>query len=93
MTKKSDGHYRPAGASKRWLHLALGLFLLWAFIFVLGPMLQKIPDVGTLSKYINESGIDAGALYYTEVKEVGESEQAIRDTLRFYLPQKQPGKP
>ena len=88
MAKKADGHSRPSGELKRWLHLAFGLFLLWAFIFILGPMLQKIPAVATLSNYIKESGVDAGALYYTEVEEVGESDQAIRNTLRFYLPQK-----
>jgi len=89
MAKKTAGHPQPSGAVKRWMHFALGLFLLWAFIFVLGPMLQKIPVIGTLGTYIKESGIDAGALYYTEVKEVGESDQAIRNIMRFYLPQQQ----
>jgi hypothetical protein len=81
MAKKTDGHSRPAGAIRRWLHFAFCLLLLWTFIFVLGPMLQqKIPA--------KESGIDAGAIYYTEVEEVGESDLAIRNTFRFYLPKK-----
>jgi hypothetical protein len=52
-------------------------------------MLQKIPSVGILSTYISESGIDASAVYYTEVEEVGESDQAIRNTFRFYLNRKE----
>jgi hypothetical protein len=89
MAKKTDGHSRPAGAIRRWLHFAFCLLLLWTFIFVLGPMLQqKIPAIGILGNYIEESGIDAGAIYYTEVEEVGESDLAIRNTFRFYLPKK-----
>lgn len=86
MTKKTDGHSQLSGDAKKWLHLAFGLFLLWAFIFLLAPMLQqKITSLGILSSYINESGIPAGALYYTEVDEVGESDQAIRNTFRFFI--------
>lgn len=70
---------------KRWLHLGIWLLCLWLFIFVLAPMMQQIPAINTLSRYITESGIDAGALYYTEVDEVGESDLAVRNTLRFYL--------
>ena len=85
MAKKVEGQPRPSGVVKRWMHLALWLLLLWAFIFVVGPIAQKIPAVGILANYIKESGIDAGAIYYTEVDEVGESDQAIRNTLRFYM--------
>jgi hypothetical protein len=89
LTKKADGHSRPSGDIKRWLHLAIWLALLWVFIFGLGPMIQKkIPALGILGSYIKESGIDAGAIYYTEVEEVGESDLAIRNTFRFYLPKK-----
>ena len=88
IVKKADGHSSLSGVIKRWLHLAIWLALLWAFIFVLGPMMQKIPAIGILGNYIKESGIDAGAIYYTEVEEVGESDLAIRNTFRFYLPKK-----
>jgi len=67
------------------MHLIIWLLGIWLFIFVLAPWMQKIPAVGTLSRYIKDSGIDAGALYYTEVDEVGESDLAVRNTFRFYL--------
>jgi hypothetical protein len=70
---------------KRWIHLLLWLVCLWLFIFVLAPWMQQIPVVNKLSSYIKESDIDAGALYYTEVDEVGESDLAVRNTFRFYL--------
>lgn len=86
MVKKADDYSSPSGVIKRWLHLAMWLAFIWIFVFILGPMMQKIPAVGILGNYIKESGIDAGAIYYTEVEEVGESDQAIRNTFRFYLP-------
>lgn len=79
----------PAKALKGWIHLIIWLLCIWGFMFLLAPMIQKmVPAVNTLSHYITESGIDAGAIYYTEVEEVGEADQGIRNTFRFYLPQK-----
>lgn len=87
LANKANAHPPPFVGIKKWLHLAFWLLIIWTFIFVLGPIMQKIPAVGTLSRYITANGIDAGALYYTEVEEVGESDQAVRNTLRFFLPQ------
>ena len=85
MAPKNKAYSQPPHVLKRWLHLGIWLLCLWLFIFVLAPLMQQIPAVNTLSRYIKESGIDAGALYYTEVDEVGESDLAVRNTLRFYL--------
>lgn len=79
---------------RRWLTLFAWIFLLYVFVFLFAPWLQRHNrTMERLGAYIRESGIDAGALYYTEVGEVGEADLAVRDTLRFYLPaQKGEGK-
>jgi len=85
MAPKNNEFLRAPDRLKRWTHLGFWLLCLWLFIFVIAPWMQQIPAVNTLSLYIKESGIDAGALYYTEVDEVGESDMTVRNTLRFYL--------
>ena len=73
--------------AKGWLALLSWILLLWTFAFVFAPWLQtKSTSIQTLSTYIDESGIDAGAIYYTEVEEVGEADLMIRDTFRFHIP-------
>lgn len=72
----------------RWFGLLVCLLVLWGFMFVFAPWLQsQSKAVQTLATYITENDIDAGAVYYTEVEEVGEADLMIRDTFRFYLPQ------
>ncbi len=69
-----------------WLKLLFWVCCILFFIYGLAPWMQsKSQNIQTLSTYINESGIDAGAIYYTEVEEVGEADLMIRDTFRFYL--------
>lgn len=88
LVKKAVGrNERPAGPrERRWGLLLLWVFLVWSFIYVLCPLLQRNNStIRQLSTYIEESGIDAGAIYYTEVEEVGDADLAIRNTFRFYL--------
>lgn len=86
-TKPAVGTGRPQGRkSNGWARLLAWLLLIWAFAFVFAPWLQNhSAAVRTLADYIDSSGIDASAIYYTEVDEVGEADLMIRDTFRFYL--------
>lgn len=87
LFNKTAGPQGSAPLIRKWGGFFLCMFLLWFFMFVFAPWLAKNNEyVGTLGKYIRESGIDAGAVYYTEVEEVGDADQMIRDTFRFYLP-------
>ncbi len=75
---------------KAWCKLGGWVLALWFFAYVFAPWLQsQSTSVRTLSDYISSSGIDAGAIYYTEVEEVGDADLMIRDTFRFFLPQNQ----
>ncbi|MBU3948417.1 MAG: hypothetical protein KJ826_09385 [Proteobacteria bacterium] len=64
------------------------LFLVWAFIFVVAPCIEKLPAVQPIAKFIETRGIDVGALYYTEVEEASVAELNMHNTIN-YTPQKQ----
>jgi len=74
------GRPAPPAGVRPWLGLALGLALLVFFIFVAAPWINKLPMVRPLAEYIEKTGMDAGALYYTEVEETGEAEMHMRET-------------
>jgi hypothetical protein len=81
---------RPSGlpeALKRWGALLLGLFVIWLFVFVLAPRVAEHDAVRPLVQFVEESGIDAGALYYTETKETGDAENYLRNSF-LYPPNK-----
>ena len=61
----------------------MGLLALLLFMFVFVPWVQQFPMVRPLVVFIEESGIDASALFYTEVEETGDAESAMRDTMRY----------
>ncbi len=86
ITEETAGRQRPAGPLRRWGAFAGWVFLIWFFIFAAAPwLIRQVPAIKVLANYIEESGIDAGAIYYTEVEEVGEADLAVRNTFRFYL--------
>jgi hypothetical protein len=75
MTRaRSPGH----GPFYRWFSFFLGLGLIGLVIFGLLPELQRIPAVGPGAQIIIDSGIEAGAFYYTDVAKVPEAESFIR---------------
>lgn len=78
-----DGRQRPSGILRRWSALLLGIVLVWLFMFVIAPWIQKSPSVKPLADFIEESGIDASALFYTEVEEASEAELYMRSTLKY----------
>ena len=75
--------YNLAGLLRKWATLLAGLAVVWAFIFVIAPQLQKNELVRPLAEYVRESGIEASALYYTGVKETGEAEIYLRDAFAY----------
>jgi len=76
-----DGPRRPSGTLLRWGALAAWMALIWLFVFVVAPAVRDTPSVKPMADYIRERGIDASALYYTEVEETGEAEAYLRDAL------------
>jgi len=80
-----DRRTRPYEKAKRWAHFFLAMMLVWIFMFVVAPLLEKIPAVKPMVDFIEETGIDATALFYTEVEEFGDAETHMRNTMD-YLP-------
>ena len=80
-----DRRTRPYEKAKRWARFFLALMLVWIFMFVVAPLLEKTPAVKPLVDFIEETGIDATALFYTEVEESGDAETHMRNTMD-YLP-------
>lgn len=77
-----------ASSCRGWLKLIMWSSLVWLFVFVFAPWLQgKSASLGTMAEYVRKSGIDASAIYYTEVEEVADADLMIRDTFRFFLDQ------
>jgi hypothetical protein len=77
----------PARLVKRWAAFIVCLTVVWAFVFVIAPALQKVPLVGSLTAYIEQSGINASALYYTGVEETAEAEMYLHNA-EVYAPAK-----
>jgi hypothetical protein len=67
----------------RWARLFLCVLLIWAFMFIVAPWVEKMPAVAPIICFIDENYIDAGALYYTEIEEFFEAEIHMENTMNF----------
>ena len=78
-THRTSVRPRPLSA---WARLLLGLAVLWAIVFRLGPWLQGYAPIAQLHDFIEEREIDATALFYTDSDEFGDVALTIHNTLR-----------
>jgi hypothetical protein len=62
---------------RRWTALAICVLIVWALMFLVAPMLQRLPAINALTSYIDDSGINASALYYTGLDETAEAEMYL----------------
>lgn len=83
---REGGLARPPGASlKRWLALVVAVLCMAGFAFLGLPALERLPGLGPAVKAVRESGIEAGAFFYTDVDKVREAELHVRHS-RDYAP-------
>jgi len=66
-----------------WLKLILGFALIWALIFVGGSLAQLLPGARHMARVIDERGLRATAVYYTDFEEPAEGSERIRDSLDY----------
>ena len=64
---------------RRWAAFFACLLVLWAGMFIVAPMAQRLSVVGSLARHIEESGINASALFYTGVDETAEAEMYLHN--------------
>jgi hypothetical protein len=76
----ADAWPNPSGLLRRWAALLACVLAVWAFMFVLAPMLQRVPAINALTSYIDDSGINASALYYTGLDETAEAEMYLHES-------------
>ncbi|HSM88871.1 MAG TPA: hypothetical protein VLT56_02515 [Desulfobacterales bacterium] len=57
--------------------------LIWALIFGAGSLAQLLPGAKRMAEVIDERGLRATAIYYTDFEEPAEGSESIRDSLDF----------
>lgn len=85
MTKTNGGGLMEnQSLGRRLAALALVAALVWGFMFVIGPRLVKsVGAFRTLAAFVNESGIETGEFYYTDVEIVGHADHSARSTMEY----------
>ena len=81
--KAGSGPKRFLPMARRWARLFLCIFIIWAFMFIAAPWVEKTPAVAPIICFIDENYIDASALYYTEIEEFFEAEIHMENTMNF----------
>lgn len=70
--------------AKQWLYLSLWIAGTWAFLFVFTPFLLEHNDAaGKMSAFIEDTGIDTGQFYYSDLEECAEAELGTRSTFEY----------
>ena len=83
-----DSNGRTLPMLRKWVALMTWLVAVWAFVFLLAPWLQQhAAPLQTLGNFVRDTGIEASALYYTEVAETSEAELVLRSTFEYSLNQ------
>lgn len=77
------GSQNPPGRLKSWFKLCIGIAALWFLTYVVGPFVDNLPWIKPAVTFIDDSGINAPAFYYTGVEEVGDAEVFIRNSLKY----------
>jgi hypothetical protein len=65
------------------LKLIIGFALIWALIFGVGSLAQLLPGAKHMARVIDERGLRATAVYYTDFEEPAEGSEFIRDRLDY----------
>ena len=66
-----------------WLKLIIGFVMIWALIFGVGSLAQLLPGAKHMARVIDERGLRATAIYYTDFEEPAEGSERIRDSLDY----------
>ena len=63
--------------------LLMIVFLIWIFLYYIGPWAKNIPIIHPLADFIEENDIDASAYYYTDIEEFAEAEFAVNQSMAY----------
>ena len=65
---------------KKIAALIVSLLLCLGFIFYVGPFFDSLECTKPMVNFIEDTGIDAGALYYTEIEEFSDAKVNMENT-------------
>ncbi len=85
----AGGAAAPPAALNPWLRLSIGIALILFFMFGIGSLAQRIPGAREMAQVIDEHGLRATAIYYTDFEAPAEGSERIRDSLD-YMPGNRP---
>jgi hypothetical protein len=77
------GASAPQTALSSWVKLIIGFALIWVLIFGVGGLAQLLPGAKHMAQVIDERGLRATAIYYTDFEEPAEGSERIRDSLDY----------
>ena len=63
--------------------LFIGILLIVVFLYRVGPWLEKLPLFHSIVEVIEANDIDAGAYYYTDIKEFADAEFNINPSMTY----------
>lgn len=69
--------------AKSYLYLFTIICCLLGVVIYIAPVMDDISAVEPLVNFIDERGIDAGALYYTDIQEFSTAEINMQNTMEF----------
>ncbi|WP_237559868.1 hypothetical protein [Desulfohalovibrio reitneri] len=73
-----------ASPLKRWLSFLLSLAVTAAFIWGICPALREASaPIKQMADFVDETGIETGAFYYTDVEIVGHADLGARSTIEY----------
>ena len=81
--KAACGASAPQAAFSPWVKLIVGFVTIWALIFGVGSLARLLPGAKHMAEVIDERGLRATAIYYTDFEEPAEGSERIRDSLDY----------
>lgn len=71
-------------ATQRWTSFFIAVAATWVFVFVACPALvNAIPEMRQMADFVDESNIETGEFYYTDVECVGHANIGARSTFDY----------
>lgn len=70
--------------ARRWMELLAGFGIIALFMFVIGPALRaQSESIDTFASYVDRTGVDTGAIWWSELEEVADAELGARSTVTY----------
>ncbi len=76
-----DNGSRQSGVFGKLARFTFGLAVFWVLVFVVLPLGQRLPLIKPVMEIIVESGVDAGAYFYTQSEETAYAVMYVNHTV------------